>query len=141
MSDILTLDHDKKTYSVKQGLFGKHKPLSAVNDVTLSIRKGEVLGLVGESGCGKSTLTRAILGLEPVQEGQITLDGDPAAVRIRLDDELFDLDRPVRVVRGGEELFTGTVPRTIATLDRTLSERGDPRGMFSSELTIDAAQR
>jgi peptide/nickel transport system ATP-binding protein len=33
--------------------------------------------LVGESGCGKSTLTRAILGLEPVQGGQITLDGDP----------------------------------------------------------------
>jgi peptide/nickel transport system ATP-binding protein len=35
------------------------------------------LGLVGESGCGKSTLTSAILGLEDVQDGQITLDGDP----------------------------------------------------------------
>jgi peptide/nickel transport system ATP-binding protein len=35
------------------------------------------LGLVGESGCGKSTLTRALLGLEQVQAGSITLDGDP----------------------------------------------------------------
>ena len=67
----------------------------------------------------------------------ITLDGDPTAVRIRLDDELFDLDRPIRVVRADEVLSEGSAPRTIGTLHRTLSERGDPRGMFSAELLID----
>ena len=58
-------------------LFGPRPTFRAVKNVSFNIRRGERVGLVGESGCGKSTLTRAILGLEPVQEGQITLDGDP----------------------------------------------------------------
>lgn len=51
--------------------------LRAVDDVSFDIKRGERVGLVGESGCGKSTLTRAILGLEPIQAGQITLGGVP----------------------------------------------------------------
>lgn len=47
----------------------------AVDRVSFDIRRGENLGLVGESGCGKSTLMRAILGLEPLQGGEILLDG------------------------------------------------------------------
>jgi len=49
----------------------------AVNAVSFTLNRGERLGLVGESGCGKSTLTRAILGLEPLQGGEILLDGQP----------------------------------------------------------------
>ena len=49
----------------------------ALSDITFQINRGERVGLVGESGCGKSTLTRAILGLEDVQHGAITLDGAP----------------------------------------------------------------
>jgi peptide/nickel transport system ATP-binding protein len=49
----------------------------AVDHVSFDIPRGGRIGLVGESGCGKSTLTRAILGLEPVQSGSITLDGAP----------------------------------------------------------------
>jgi peptide/nickel transport system ATP-binding protein len=59
------------------GWWGKTSRFRAVNDVSFEIRKGESLGLVGESGCGKSTLTRAILGLEEVQEGKILFDGQP----------------------------------------------------------------
>ncbi len=51
-------------------------PLRAVNGVSLSIAAGETVGLVGESGCGKSTLGRALLRLEPVSSGKITLDGE-----------------------------------------------------------------
>ena len=58
-------------------LFQPPETFRAVNDVSFALHKGERLGLVGESGCGKSTLTRAILGLEEVQSGQILLDGEP----------------------------------------------------------------
>ena len=58
-------------------LFGTPGLFRAVNDVSFTIQHGERLGLVGESGCGKSTLTRALLGLEQVQEGTITLAGEP----------------------------------------------------------------
>ncbi|MGE4327539.1 MAG: ABC transporter ATP-binding protein [Pseudodonghicola sp.] len=49
----------------------------AVKGVSFTLNRGERLGLVGESGCGKSTLTRALLGLEPLQGGEILLDGRP----------------------------------------------------------------
>ncbi len=49
----------------------------AVDGVSLTLHRGESLGLVGESGCGKSTLTRALLGLEPVQAGGIAFRGRP----------------------------------------------------------------
>ena len=51
--------------------------VTAVDDVDLEVRPGEVLGLVGESGCGKSTLARAVCGLEPLRRGRITLGGRP----------------------------------------------------------------
>ncbi len=49
----------------------------AVDGVNLSVSRGEILALAGESGCGKTTLARAIMGLQPAQEGQILLDGVP----------------------------------------------------------------
>lgn len=64
----------------RQTLCGPRKVFRALDDVSFHISHGERVGLVGESGCGKSTLTRAILGLEPVQSGSITLGGKPVYV-------------------------------------------------------------
>ncbi|MCK0142898.1 dipeptide ABC transporter ATP-binding protein [Aliiroseovarius sp. F20344] len=58
-------------------IFGPAPQFRAVNGVSFTLNRGESLGLVGESGCGKSTLSRAILGLEPLQAGEILLNGQP----------------------------------------------------------------
>lgn len=84
-SPVLELTGVTKTYRVKQGLFGKAKPLTAVNDVSLQLGRGEVLGLVGESGCGKSTLAKILLGLEKPTEGRVLVDGQDTSSQGRLE--------------------------------------------------------
>ena len=49
--------------------------VKAVDSVNLNVERGKILGLVGESGCGKSTLSRAIMQLQPLTAGSISLDG------------------------------------------------------------------
>ncbi|MEM8537850.1 MAG: dipeptide ABC transporter ATP-binding protein [Pseudomonadota bacterium] len=75
---LLQVSKINRDYPGPRGsLFGPRKPVRALHDISFAIDSGERVGLVGESGCGKSTLTRAILGLEDVQGGIITLNGDP----------------------------------------------------------------
>lgn len=68
-----------RRFQVSQGMFKPRATLHALNGVDLRIRKGEVLGIVGESGCGKSTLAKILLNLLTPSEGNVLLDGQDIA--------------------------------------------------------------
>ena len=75
---LLEIKNLKKSFPLKTGkssLFGKTSRMCAVDNMSLSIKKGETYGLVGESGCGKSTTGRAIVGLTKPDSGSILYDG------------------------------------------------------------------
>ena len=63
-------------YPVRSAWGAAKSVVRAVDGVSLTLQRGEILGLVGESGCGKSSLSRAIMQLQPVTSGSIWLDGE-----------------------------------------------------------------
>jgi oligopeptide transport system ATP-binding protein len=75
-NNFLLQVRDLKKYFYKESLFSSDKrPIRAVDGISLSIRKGETLGLVGESGCGKTTAGKSILRLIEPTSGQILFKG------------------------------------------------------------------
>jgi peptide/nickel transport system ATP-binding protein len=63
----------------RDGLFGRHRAVHAVDGVDLVVRQGETVGLVGESGCGKSTLARLITRIHEPDAGSIVFAGEEIA--------------------------------------------------------------
>jgi len=73
---ILEIREVKKIFTVRAGLFGKGPiQVPALSGVSLTLFRGETLGLVGESGCGKSTLGRLVMNLEKPTAGKILFHG------------------------------------------------------------------
>lgn len=74
---LLEVKNLKTHFPIKKGAFFTKTiaTVKAVDGVSLTLKQGEVLGLVGESGCGKSTLGRSILKLIDPTEGEITFEG------------------------------------------------------------------
>lgn len=70
MSEILSLKNVSKSF----------EDLTVLDNVSLSVNKGEVVVIVGPSGCGKSTLLRCVNGLEEIQDGKIEHNGDVGMV-------------------------------------------------------------
>ena len=66
MEEILRVENLRKRF----------EDFSVINDLSLSVKKGEVVVIVGPSGCGKSTFLRCLNGLEEIEEGSIYLDGE-----------------------------------------------------------------
>jgi oligopeptide transport system ATP-binding protein len=79
MTVLLEVEGLTKTFPVRRSLgalLARRRPvLHALTDVSLRVRRGETLGVVGESGCGKSTLARCLVRLHEADRGRIAYDG------------------------------------------------------------------
>jgi oligopeptide transport system ATP-binding protein len=68
---LLNVEHLTKRFAISNGFFSKPLTLTAVDDVSFTVKRGETVGIVGESGCGKSTLGRCILQLIQPDDGKV----------------------------------------------------------------------
>ena len=75
MSDIVTAPAVQV-----RGMVRRYGTRTVLNNLNLTIQRGEFVALLGESGCGKTTLLRALAGLDPIQAGRIDAPGRPAVV-------------------------------------------------------------
>jgi oligopeptide/dipeptide ABC transporter ATP-binding protein len=100
------------------------RSVQAVTDVSLEVRQGETLGLVGESGCGKSTLGRMLAGILPPSEGQVRLSGvapmrgkHKTTTRIQtvFQDPFASLNPRMRI---GQTIAEGPIAHGLVTRDR-----------------------
>ncbi|HPL30362.1 MAG TPA: ATP-binding cassette domain-containing protein, partial [Anaerolineae bacterium] len=113
---VLDAQHVRVYYAVPfqtvGGLVGleKRRYVRAVDDVSLTVRRGRTLGIVGESGCGKSTLARAIVGLEPLHEGRLQFLG-------------VDVSRPLR-------------KRSLASIRELQMVFQDPNGVLNPSYCV-----
>ena len=114
-----------KHFPVRGGFFGKAGVVRAVDDVSFSVDKGEVLGIVGESGCGKSTTARLVIGLIQPDSGEIVLDGEKLGTSL----SLRDLRRRVQMVF--QDSYASLNPRL--TIEASIAFGPEVHGVSSAE--------
>ena len=79
---LIQVEHLQKTYDTYSPNKKTRDSVTAVNDVSFTIQKGSIMGLIGESGCGKSTVGKTMLNLVPANGGRVCFNGI----------ELFDVE-------------------------------------------------
>jgi oligopeptide/dipeptide ABC transporter ATP-binding protein len=130
---LLDVEHVRVLFPVKSGLVIDRKigQVHAVDDVSLSLREGETLGIVGESGCGKSTLIRTLARLIDATSGSIRFRGqDITKARRR---ELAPVRREVQMVFQDPQASLNPRKRVGQILATPLRLRGVPRDRIETE--------
>lgn len=122
---ILTVENVSKRFGGKGDLIaralavvGLAKPspqVLAVDDVSFTLNRGEVLGVVGESGCGKSTLGRMVAGLLQPTQGTIQIDGEAGTARMAKRDETGKAPRALDLQMIFQDPFSSLNPRKRVT--------------------------
>lgn len=121
---VLDIRNLIKVYRVRRG--GQNHEVRAVDDISLAVRRGETLGIVGESGCGKSSLARAVMGLTRADGGEVLLTGT----------NLLTLDRHalararLRIRMVFQDPYASLDPRR--SVGDSVAEAGDIHGIFKS---------
>ncbi|MGW5364660.1 ABC transporter ATP-binding protein [Actinopolymorpha pittospori] len=95
---LMEVEDLRKWFPVASGGFlrRKHEHVQAVDGVSLQVRRGETLGLVGETGCGKSTLARCMIRLHDATSGRVTFEGQDITAMSRR--ELRPLRREIQMI-------------------------------------------
>jgi len=97
MSHLIQIQNLKKHFSVDSGFFSKNKSsVIAVDGVSFSIKKGQVMGLVGESGCGKTTVGRLLTRVIKADSGKIIFNG--RNILSMCEEEFRDIRKEIQMV-------------------------------------------
>lgn len=111
MTPLLSVRALSRVFSSNGGLLRKKRQFRAVSDISFDVRRGEVLGVVGESGCGKSTLARLVLRLIVPSAGAVFFDGQDIA------------SLPARVIRPLRRHFQMVFQDPYSSIDPRLTVR------------------
>jgi len=123
---LIEIQNLVKYYPILGGIFLKEvAAVKAVDDVSLTIFKGETLGLVGESGCGKSTLGKTLLKLEEPTSGKILFKGQE--IQDYTSDEMRPLRKKMQIIF--QDPFSSLNPRK--TVGSIIGEPMKIHGMYT----------
>ncbi|MCM1183826.1 MAG: dipeptide/oligopeptide/nickel ABC transporter ATP-binding protein [Roseburia sp.] len=154
MENILEVDGLNVYYTNKGSVLNKmaakrERRQHVLKDVSFSMKRGEVLGLVGESGCGKTTLAKAILGIQRQFDGEIRLRcenpqmvfQDPYSSLNPAKKIGWILEEPLRVRKSGERLSREERVRRVDEMLVRVGLEGKIREHYPRELSGGQRQR
>ena len=121
---VLDIRSLRKVYRIRRG--GQRHEVRAVDDISLAVRSGETLGIVGESGCGKSSLARAVMGLTHADGGEVLFDGSDL---LKLERRALARAR-LRIRMVFQDPYASLDPRR--SIGDSVAEAGDIHGIFAN---------